>query len=52
MQLDMIVNPEDKKFLLGQREKGWRGCMGPEDKSLAAKEKQIALKRKAEDMRK
>ena len=48
----MIVKTEDKKFLLGQREKGQRGCMGPVDKSLAAKEKRIALKREAEDMRK
>ena len=50
--LDMIVNPEDKKLLLGQQEKGRYGCMGPVDKSLAAKKKRIALKRKGEDMRK
>ena len=50
--LNMIVNSEYKKFLLGQRKKRRRGCMEPADKSLAGEENQIALKREAEDMRK
>ena len=42
----MIIDLEEKKFLLAQREKERRGSMGPVDKSLAAKEKQIAPKEK------
>jgi hypothetical protein len=50
--LDMIVLQEDKEFLLAQREKGRRGCMGSVDKALTAKEERIMQKRKAEEMRK
>jgi len=41
----LIKNPEDREFLLAQRESGRRGCMGPVDNVLATKEAQ-ALKKK------
>jgi len=37
--LNMITIPEDREFLLGQREKGRRGVMGPVDEVLAARER-------------
>jgi len=46
--LSMIKIPEDRAFLLAQREKGWRGVMGPVDQVLAATERRVqeAAKRK------
>ena len=36
--LKMITIPEDKEFLLAQREKGRRGCMGSVDKKMQKRE--------------
>ena len=46
--LSMIKIPEDRAFLLAQREKGRRDVMGPVDQVLAATEMRVqeAAKRK------
>ena len=36
--LNIIKNQEDKDFLLGQREKGCCGCMGPVNMAITSKE--------------
>lgn len=46
--LMLIKNPEDRDFLIAQRDKGRRGCMGAVDKILAAKETRRAQKQQVE----
>lgn len=46
--LTLLKNPEDRDFLLAQREKGRRGCMGPVDSKLAAQETRKAQRQDAE----
>ena len=47
----MIKIPEDRTFLLAQREKGRRGVMGPIDQVLAATERRVQEAAKREEKR-
>ena len=49
--LELIKIPEDREFLIAQREKGRRGCMGSVDVKLYEMEQRRAVRRHEEEKR-